>query len=273
MQLSHDDASLFFKLMPALQTFANQRLKIIEGMESVEQYQKISNVQRVKLRNALYKKPELIDEFVGKNPFGFSSDELAVVGSWKNFISGEFFIERVTKKYVIFIGENKVYGVLALTQPFEVVLGGQPLPVYVKTVLLPFKGKIVYDGLIEGHNIIFGGGMASSFKNTYRAAKQQGKIIESLDPGWKPSKPKVHAEKDWKPILDELLEKSTKLRGSGNSPAIYGPAFSLVKASLEFARTAVEFPNDLDKLDKALDKVMRTSNKAEKTMYFMDFQF
>ena len=56
MQLSYEDVSLFFKLMPALQVFANQRLKIIENMGSVEQYQEISNTQRVKLRNAFYKK-------------------------------------------------------------------------------------------------------------------------------------------------------------------------------------------------------------------------
>jgi hypothetical protein len=210
---------------------------------------------------------------VRENPFAFSRDELSIVNSWKNFISGEFFIERVTRKHAIFIGENKVYGVLALAQPLEVVLSGQPLPVYVKTVLLPFKGKIIYDGLIESHNIIFGGGLMASFKNTYLAAKQQGKIIESLDPDWVSPKLKAHVEKDWKPILDELLEKSSKLRGSGDSPAIYGPAFSLVKASLEFARTAIEFSDDLDKLDRALDKVMRASNKAEKTMYFMDFKF
>ena len=72
MQLSREDASLFFKLMPALQTFANQQFKIIKGLKDVEGYKTISDGQRVKLRNAVYENPEVIDTFVRKNPFFFS---------------------------------------------------------------------------------------------------------------------------------------------------------------------------------------------------------
>ena len=162
MQISSDDAALFFKLMPALQVFANRQLQIIKKLDNVEQYQKISNEQRVKLRNAVYKRPELIDGFVQKNPSGFTTEELEIVSGWKNFIAGDFYIERILKKHAIFVGNNKVFAVLALTEPFRQVLGGMPLPMYIKTVLLPFKGKIIYDGLIEGYNIYFGGGVSTS---------------------------------------------------------------------------------------------------------------
>jgi hypothetical protein len=52
---------------------------------------------------------------------------------------------------------------------------------------------------------------------------------------------------------------------------IQSPAFSLVRASLELARVAVEFPDDLEKLDKALNRVMLASNKAEKALYFLGY--
>ncbi|HJS20687.1 MAG TPA: hypothetical protein VJ785_18220 [Anaerolineales bacterium] len=233
MLLSPEDASRFFKLMPALQVFANRKLHFTNDLDDVEQYQEISNEKRIALRNALYKKPELIDEFVRENPFNFSSDELAVVYGWNNFVAGDFMIDRLLKKYAIFIGNNKVYGVLALTQPFHQVLGGTPLPVYIKTVLLPFKGKIIYDGLIEGYNIFFGRGVATSTSNTYRAAKLQGKIIESLEPGWQPPEPKVIVSKNWKPVLDELSEKASKLRAGGGDSPVLSPAFSMIRASLE----------------------------------------
>jgi hypothetical protein len=161
--------------------------------------------------------------------------------------------------------------VLALAQPLQVVLGGAPLPAYVKTVLLPFKGRIIYDGLLEGHSIFFGSGISTSVKNRYRIAKQKGEIIESLDPDWKPAPVKQKKTKDWRPLLDEINEKASKLRSSSNEPLVFGPAFSLAKASLDFARVAVEFPEDLEKLDKALDKVIRASNKVEKTMYSLDW--
>lgn len=273
MQLSREDAALFFKLMPALQVFANRKLQIIKGLENVEQYQRISNEQRVSLRNAFYEKPELIDEFARENPSGFSSDELAIVSGWKNFIAGDFMIDRILKKYAIFVGNNKVYGVVALTEPFRQVLGRMPLPVYIKTVLLPFKGKIIYDGLIEGYNVFFGHGVATSTSNTYRAAKQQGKIIESLDPGWQPSVPKTTVQKNWQPILGELYEKASKLRASSGDVAVLGPSFSLIRASLEFAQKACDTPDDLNGLEKSLQKVQRAFDKLQDSVYFSGFEF
>jgi hypothetical protein len=271
MQLSREDASLFFKLMPALQTFANQQLKIVEGLRDVEDYKTISNGERVELRNAVYDNPKVIDDFVRQNPFLFPQDELEIVSSWRNFIADSFFVVQLTQKHAIFMRDEDVYAVLALAQPLQVVLGEAPLPAYVKTVLLPFKGKIIYDGLLEGHNVFFGPGISTSVKNRYRIAKQKGEIIESLDPDWKPVPVKQKKTKDWKPLLDELNENASKLRSSSSEPLIYGPAFSLAKASLDFARVAVEFPEDLEKLDKALDKVMRAFNKTEKTMYSLDW--
>lgn len=273
MQLSYEDVSLFFKLMPALQTFGNQQLQVIKKLKDVDGYQNISNEQRVKLRNAFYEKPEIIDDFVRDNPLEFSSDELEIVSGWKNFVTGEFFIDRILKKHAIFIGDNKVYGVLALTEPLRHVLGGMPLPVYVKTVLLPFKGKIIYDGLIEGYNIYLGGGVAASMSNTYKAAKQQGKIIESLDPHWEPPEPKLIVQKNWKPILDELSEKASKLRASGGDVTILSPAFSMIRASLDFAHAAFENANDRDALENPMEKLHRAFDKLQEHLYFSDFKF
>jgi hypothetical protein len=50
------------------------------------------------------------------------------------------------------------YGVLALSQPFEDLIGPH-LPVLTRTVVLPFKGVIVYDGLMSSYNISFGPGI------------------------------------------------------------------------------------------------------------------
>ncbi len=273
MQLTPDDAALFFKLMPALQVHANGRLHVIKDMETPEQYQKIKNEDRVKLRNVFYKTPEIIDDFVRENPFGFSSNELAIVSGWKNFVAGDFFIDRILKKYAVFIGNNKVYGVLALTEPFQDVLRDMPLPAYVKTVLLPFKGKIIYDGLIEGYNIFFGPGISASMSNTYRAAKQQRKIIESLDPDWQPPEPKISVRKNWRPFLDELIEKASKLRASGDDSAILSPTFSLIRASLDFARIAIEKSDDLAALDKPLRKMERAIERIRESMFFSDIEF
>ena len=62
-----------------------------------------------------------------------------------------FQIFRYLKKHAIFIGEDsQVYGVLALQDSLEEMFYGRPLPIMVQAVLLPFRGKIIYDALTHG---------------------------------------------------------------------------------------------------------------------------
>ncbi len=46
------------------------------------------------------------------------------------------------------------------------------------------------------------------------------------------------ALKDWRPDIDALVAEAQKLRSSAGQPPIQSPAFSLVKASLDFAQNA-----------------------------------
>ena len=49
-----------------------------------------------------------------------------------------------------------------------------------ETVLLPFKNKIIYDGIISKHEISFGRGIREMFKSTYNKAKKENQIIISM---------------------------------------------------------------------------------------------
>jgi Domain of unknown function (DUF6398) len=56
------------------------------------------------------------------------------------------------------------------------------LPRMIKTTLLPFKGRIVYDGLMSGYNVSFGPGIRRSLNEAYREAKAHRGIITTLPP-------------------------------------------------------------------------------------------
>ena len=105
------------------------------------------------------------------------------------------------------------------------------------------------------------------------AAKQNGRIIENFDPQRQAEKlaESKKPAKDWGPMLDDLSQRAKKLRSSSGAPAIHSPAFSLVKASIEFAKLAVENPDDTDRLWKALKKVERATGKAETVLYRADY--
>lgn len=264
MKLSEQEAKLFFKLMWALQHFVNQRLKILPNIKNVDEYAKCTTKEKFQVRKALYENAKLIDLFVQENPQNCSEEELSIISKWKNYIEGDFHIERFLKKYTVFIQGGEVYGVMGLYQGFDELIHRSHLPLCVKTVLLPFKGKIVYDGLFQPYNIYFGGGIKRDLKESYMVAKQNNRIIETLESTQKRNQKKktIKPLKNWKPELSKLANIAKNLRGSSESPTIYSPAFGLVKASIEFAQLAESDPEDLDKLYKSLKKVERALKKS-----------
>ncbi len=263
MKLPKQDAKLFFQLMWALQFYVDQKLKIVQ-FSSLDDYIEAPPDKKKKVREALYENIDLVDSFVSENPQDFPTEHLDIISKWKHFIRGDFFIERQLKKYAVFIQDDRVYGVLGLHESFEALTYGAKLPMYLDTALLPFKGKIVFDGILWVRNIYFGGGIRRGLKETYMRAKQNNRIIESLEkpPADKKGKSTLKPAKDWRPELAELARKANALRGSVDDPPVYTPAFSLIRASIEFAQAAAKDADDLDGLYKAMKKVRRAYNKS-----------
>ena len=267
MKLSPEEVDLFYKLMWPLQFYVNQQREILPYMDSLEAYIACPQEDKLEVRNALYENISLLDAFVAENPAHLSADELAIVQSWKRFVASEFYIVRFLKKAAIFVDTSdppRVYAVLGLTDSLEDVFYGRKPPIWVQTVLLPFKGRIVYDGLLNYYNIYFGSGIRGNLKEIYMAAKQNRRIIETLEPERQPPKKKRAPRKpprDWQPVVDELVETAEKLKG-GQSP-VQSPAFSVLKASARLAQAAVHDPDDLDTLWKMGKSVQRAMRRLE----------
>ncbi|MCJ7596082.1 MAG: hypothetical protein MUO52_15055 [Desulfobacterales bacterium] len=268
MVLSNNDAELFYRLMWPLQFFVNRRLKLIPNSSTIDGYQKLKLEQKLKIRDALYENIGLIDQFVKENPEGFNEEGLGIIRRWKKFVAGEFFMERYLAKHAIFIRNQTVYAVLGLVDPFESLVGRQQLPARVKTVLLPFKGKIIYDGLMQVHPILFGGGISSELKEIYLTAKQNRSIIESIEPETQQTGEKKgrKPDKDWSAKVDALRLDAQKLSASGGTPPIQGAAFNVVKACLEMAHESVHNPDDLEQLWEHARKVERALRKVYTTL-------
>lgn len=268
MKLSDQDADLFFELMWPLQCFVNKRLQVLPHIETPEAYRRISMEEKLRVREALYANGHLIEAFVQENPYHLPDENLEIVARWTQFVADQFYIERLLKKYAIFISsDNRVYGVLALYDPFQDMFSPKQLPVLVKAVLVPFKDRIVYDGLLQRYRIFFGSGIRSELREVYLAAKQNGRIIESLEPDWKPATQKPgKPAKDWRPELEELLAHAQRLQGGFDQPAVIGPVFKLVRISVQLAYEAVHNPDDLDALWRRLRKASRAVENVEATL-------
>ncbi len=180
MTLPDEDRDLFYRLLWHLLLYANQQLELLPQVTSPEALSKIDEETWRRLRDELYKHPDLFDSFVGANPFHFSDDDLAIVRSWKGFLRGEFFVWRYLRKYTVFLSDDsRAYGVVAPNKPFEMMLGPH-LPVAVEAVLLPFRDRIVYDGLIASYSVSFGPGIRRMLSDSYRRAKKREGIVTSF---------------------------------------------------------------------------------------------
>ena len=138
----------------------------------------------------------MIEQFVQANPFEFDTAELQIVRSWKCALAGSFYVFRYLKQHTVFLsseGQPRAYGVLALADPMEAVIGPHP-PLLAQTVLLPLLDKIVYDGLIACYPISFGGGIKKMLNDTYKRAKAKHGIITSLPLGCQKPQPEDQPE-------------------------------------------------------------------------------
>ena len=213
MVLIPQDVELFFKLHRALMFFVNQRLKVNpDDIASPDAFSSLSPEVRLKVRDAFLNRTDLIQTFVEENPAGLTSAELDIVGSWRHLVHAKFYVFRQLKKYMVFLSTGKqpvAYGVLALSQPFDELLGPY-LPVLTETVLLPFQGMIVYDGLLNSYPISFGPGIRRSLNESFKEAKARYGIVTTLPMSKEPlpaktPKPRPVPQPPSKEEKDEVL--------------------------------------------------------------------
>lgn len=238
MLLSPEDTEIFAKLYCSLMLHVNRRLEIVRDVRSPEAFRRLPHTMRQEVRNAFLGSPALIDTFVEENPAGLSDDELQIVCSWRNFVSGRFYVFRTLKKHTVFLpGDDApiAYGVLAITNPFEDLLGSD-LPVLIDTVLLPFRDRIVYDGLLTRFQISFGGGVKRRLNESYKRAKEQmGGVVTSL-----PAAPRPAANR--KPKKKSNRTSGSVRRGGRSASEAVRPILeAVVGMTDEFCR---EYLND-----------------------------
>ena len=87
------------------------------------------------------------------------------------------------------------------------------------------------------------------------AAKQNDRLITTLEPELVEPTRKKKSAQDWRPVVDEVVATTEKLRGG---PAVPRSAFSLLRASAKLAQSAVHNPDDLDELWN-LERRVRTA--------------
>jgi hypothetical protein len=244
MMLSTEDSDRFYRFFRSLLAFTNRQLKIAGSADTIETVGRLPPPEAIKIRNALYDNPELLDRYLEQNPDQFKEEEVTIIRSWRQRISGNFFIVRYLKAYTVFMSDrppSRLFGVLGLQDAIEDVLGDRPLPILVEAVLLPFEGRIIYDGLMALDSVSFGPGIRREIQEVYGRLKETEGIIEglsSLEEGTgvrtslarrAPPKPPV----DWLPAFDRIAEEAGKIRANTK---LQGAALGLLRGAIDLCQ-------------------------------------
>lgn len=184
MHLSTHEVERFYRIWFPLLYYVNQKRQLVDYFPSTWGKASVEPSAALTLRDALWADDTLRKTFIAENPAKLASADLALVASWKYRVAGDFFVLRHLKKYTVFLSGGKpvrAYAVLGLISPIEDIVGPY-LPVYVKAVLLPFEGKIIYDSLLAPYNVSFGGGIRRDLNASYRYVQEHEGIITTLTP-------------------------------------------------------------------------------------------
>jgi hypothetical protein len=180
-------------------------------------------------------------------------------------VPGKFYVERVLKAHAIFVSTqtNRTYLVGGLTDRIDDVLTrNRPVgyAALVDTVLLPFRGGIVWDGIVGLHNVRLGQGILQNFKNIYLTAKARGELIGTLDGAPRLAvSPKKGPDK--RPAVTEVVRAVEQL--GYPDTALQGAAFRLLKPCAQLALLTLHDRRDEDEMVSQLRSVRRALKQVE----------
>ena len=274
--IEHHD---FFLLMAALDLYTNRRLHLLSGVDDLEAMNAIGSDQRYKIRTEMWKDIGFIDEFIRTNPSGLDERLLSDARLLHHAVQGQFFCERILKQHAIFISMGSpvcVYAVQGLSQRIDELLNRvQPLGVAVmlNAVLLPFRGRIVWDGLFSVLPVTSGAGIRRIFRAHYTQAKEAGAIVTRLGNEWGS---KVRSSKPQPPdpclpaSVGAILLAAEGLGKSNN--AFRNATLALLQASAKLAQVALEddhfaTTDAMKKAEQASRKVARAYDDAFGTRF------
>ena len=223
MNLNLQDRAVFFKLYFDLLYCVNKKHRIVEKFCEGRFPKSVDTQKACDIREKLFDNPKWIDEYLSVYGKEYTDEERDIIISWReHFIKGEFFVVRNLKKYSVFMrsgnepGTERLYGVVGLNHPISELFDTSYLPVMVNALLLPYKGMIIYDGMVTSQTIRFGSNMRKIFKDSYRLSKQKFGIIESLPFDGMPKNniaklPVQKAKGKSGKIKDERIEEITEM--------------------------------------------------------------
>ena len=179
MILSAEDSTLFYELWKPLLQYANNRAKMFPDV-NFKKDQGIYIQVGCDMAEWLWEHIEIIDDYLKEHP-RMKEEHKAILSSWKRCIRSNWIVERHLKSGSVFLGKSPyAFLVQGIVSSFEEMIGMYGTPVMIEATLIPFRDKIITDGLVKAIPVQIGPNMKAAMKDEYMAAKKNGYLFSSL---------------------------------------------------------------------------------------------
>lgn len=161
--------------------FVGRKLKLFPLRTSFDEFLDIDIQIIFQCRLAVVKSESLIDDYLKLKSDQLTQEQIKIIMGFKKQITGHFVILKCLTDHAIFIDvkSNKFYAVKALSDSFEDLF--DKFPVIIKTTILPFYDKIIYDGFFESPIMYVGSNMKKTFTKDYKQATKQNDILLTIE--------------------------------------------------------------------------------------------
>ena len=180
MTLTEQEYNEYLKAHLGLLFFAGLTTGILPENTAYEKFLYADMQLKFQCRNAFIEDQSLLDEYLELNAAYRTAGEIDILNGFRKIIPGRFIIYNCLKDHAVFMDAKgeKQYAVKALGDRFDELI--HDFPAVVSTAILPFKDKIIYDGFMSLEAVV-GPNITRNLKEDYKNAREQNKIIHTLD--------------------------------------------------------------------------------------------
>ena len=151
--IEQKDTRLFYKLYFSVLDFVNSKEKIIPN-KKIDPNIYIEPDELVNLIEVFWKdKDRFIDEYIEKNPSNFTFRNLNIISDFRYGMRKNFLLVVYEKNYTVLNDEGINYMVKGLNENLDKFIAPEKTPMLMQTAIMPFNGRIIYDGFISTTNI------------------------------------------------------------------------------------------------------------------------
>lgn len=151
--IEQKDTRLFYRLYFSILDYVNSFEQIIPN-KKIDPNIYIEPDELVNLIEVFWKdKDRFIDEYIEKNPSNFTFRNLNIISDFRYGMRKNFLLVAYEKKYTVLNDEGINYMVKGLNENLDQFIAPEKTPMLMQTAIMPFNGRIIYDGFISTSNI------------------------------------------------------------------------------------------------------------------------